>query len=61
MCVTNRKLWLSWSDHIKPILPCMVTIEEMSSELTDTSPTGGLNGAAQFASLVVECVTQTWL
>src|SRR5690349_22951308 len=59
--VTKRKLWLSWSDHMTPILPFMVITEEMSSDVTFGSATGGLNGAAQVVSLVVEWVTQTWL
>jgi hypothetical protein len=33
----------------------------MSSEVIAVSATGGLKGAVQVASLVVECVTQTLL
>src|SRR4029079_2310639 len=60
MWVTKRKLWLSWSDHMTPILPRMVSTDEMSSDVTFGSATGGLKGATQVVSLVVECVIQTW-
>ena len=38
----------------------MVITDEMSSDVTFGSATGGLKGATQVVSLVVECVIQTW-